>query len=170
MISLIVAMASNRVIGLDGGMPWHIPDDLKHFKAMTMGKPLVMGRKTWESLGGPLPGRAHIVVSRNPDFTADGATVVSSVSEALALAETMAEATGANEIMVIGGAQIYERAISHADRIYLTEIQHAYEGDTVFPEINHTVWREVSRQQRVGDPPFAFTVLERERGEASLQN
>lgn len=167
MISLIVAMAANRVIGKDGGMPWHIPADLKHFRAITMGKPLVMGRKTWESLGGPLKGRAHIVISGNPDYTAEGATIVSSFSEAVGLAETMAEATGADEVMVIGGAQIYERALSRADRIYLTEIHRDYEGDTVFPDMHGSVWHEVSREEQDGDPAFTYRVLERERAGGS---
>ena len=160
-VSLIVAMSANRVIGREGGIPWHISDDMKHFKETTMGKPMVMGRKTWESLGRPLPGRAHIVVSAQPDYVAEGATVVSSVSEGLRLAETMAAATGSDEVMVIGGAQIYREALPHADRIYLTEVHADVEGDTLMPQWNGTLWHETGREERDGDPAFAFTVLER---------
>ena len=158
---MILAMASNGVIGKDGGLPWHISKDMKNFKATTMGKPMVMGRKTWESLGRPLPGRAHIVISSNPDYVAEGATVVSNIGDALALAETMAEATEADEVMVIGGTQIYALALPRADRIYLTEVHADYEGDTVFSPFNEDMWREVSRDERAGDPAFAFTILER---------
>ncbi|MFN3232877.1 MAG: dihydrofolate reductase [Alphaproteobacteria bacterium] len=160
-IALIVAMAQNRVIGQNGKMPWHISDEAKYFKATTMGKPLVMGRKTWESIGRPLPGRANIVVSRNAEYQAPGATVVSTVSEALRLAETMAEVTDAEEVMVMGGAELYERTLPLADRIYLTKIHRDYDGETVFPELNHGTWHEVSREERDGDPAYSLIVLER---------
>ena len=122
---------------------------------------MVMGRKTWESLGRPLPGRAHIVVSSQENYMAEGATVVSSVSEGLRLAETMAEATGADEVMVIGGARIYQEAMPHADRIYLTEVHRDYEGDTLMPDWNSGSWHEVSREERDGDPAFAWITLDR---------
>ncbi len=160
-VSLIVAMATNRVIGRDGGLPWHISEDLKYFKKVTMGKPMIMGRKTWDSIGRPLPGRASIVVSRDPVFEADGATTVNTFSKALSVAETMADATGAGEVIVMGGAAVYERALPHAGRIYLTEVHREYDGDVFFPEFNEGAWQETSRDDHDGDPGFSWVVLER---------
>ncbi len=132
MISLIAAMDRNRAIGKGNALPWHLPDDLKHFKHITLGKPVVMGRKTFESLGcRPLPGRRNIVVSRN-GFAAEGAEVFASLEEALAAAQAEAE-----EVMVIGGAQIYQQALPRADRVYLTRVETEVEGaDAWFPELD----------------------------------
>lgn len=167
--ALIVAMARNRVIGRDGGLPWRLPADLERFKALTMGKPIVMGRLTHQSIGRPLPGRANIVVSRDPDFTAEGVTVVRSVDAALRHAETVADtagaaATGPAEIMVIGGAAIYAATLARADRIYLTEIHAKVEGDTLFPAFDRADWRETERRDHpaAGDAPaHSFVVLDR---------
>ncbi len=139
-VSLIVAMASNRVIGINNTLPWHLPADLKHFKALTMGHHIVMGRKTWESIGKPLPGRTSVVVTRNPDYTVPGVIVVNSLQAAIAACNNDAE------IFVIGGAALYQQAITLADRIYLTEIVADIRGDAYFPEFNPGEWLEVSRE------------------------
>ncbi len=158
LISLIVARARGGVIGRDGGLPWHLPADLKHFKALTMGKPIVMGRKTYQSIGRPLPGRDNIVISRDPDFTAPGCRLVGSLGAAL-------EAAGqAPEIMIIGGARIYALALPLAHRIYLTDIEIEVEGDAHFPPIELDEWRESNRvafPAKDDKPAFAFRQLER---------
>lgn len=141
MISIIVAMSRNRTIGSKGQIPWHFPDDLKRFKTLTMGKPMIMGRKTWESLPGLLPGRKHTVITRQADYEAKGATVVHSLQEAIM------QHLDAEEIMVIGGQQIYAQAMGEATRIYLTVIQKNFEGDTAFPPIDATVWRTTKQNQ-----------------------
>ncbi len=161
---LVVAMASNRVIGRDGGMPWHIPADLRHFKSVTMGKPLVMGRKTFQSIGRPLPGRANIVITRDREFSVPGVTVVSNVDDALQEAESTARRDGVGEIMVIGGGEIYARLLPVADRLYLTEIHQDSEGDVLFPEIDPAMWREIAREDIAADgetPAYAFVTLDR---------
>jgi dihydrofolate reductase len=148
-ISLIVAMAQNRVIGADGRLPWHVPRDLAHFKQVTMGKPIIMGRRTHQSIGRPLPGRLNIVLSRDPGFAADGVTRVDTLEAGLCIARR----TGAAEAMIIGGAQVYRLAWPHASRIYLTEIHAHIEGDTLFPSTDWAGWKQVSRQDvPAGDP------------------
>lgn len=142
-ISMVVAVAANGVIGRDGDLPWRLSTDLKRFKALTIGKPVIMGRKTWASLGRPLPGRANIVITRNADFAAEGASVVASLDEALALAGREAQATGADEVSVIGGGEIYRQAIAHADILHVTEVQAEVDGDTRFPEIDPAVFEKV---------------------------
>ena len=122
-LSVIVAAARNGVIGRNNALPWHLPEDLRYFKRVTMGKPIVMGRKTWESIGRPLPGRTNIVITRRPDYAAEGARVVGSLEEALSLAEDIALIDGSNELLVIGGAEIYKAALPLASRLYLTEVQ-----------------------------------------------
>lgn len=159
-ISLIAAMTDRRIIGHDGGMPWHLPDDLRHFKALTMGKPVLMGRKTFESIGRPLPGRRNIVISRKgvPDMA--GIEVAGSLEEALARADDGTT----EEIMVIGGGEIYRLALPRAERIYLTHIEIDAPGDTVFPEIDPRIWHEVARVShpaRDGRPAYSFVTLER---------
>lgn len=160
-ISLIVAMADNRVIGKDGAIPWRISADMKYFKQTTMGKPIIMGRKTFQSLGKALPGRTNIVVTRNRRFTAQGIELASDFAAAVALAQE----NGAAEAMVIGGAEIYTLALPQADRIYLTEIHGDVEGDTVFPFFESQNWREVSRDfLKRGDGAShdcSFVILER---------
>ena len=136
MISLIVAASTNNVIGNDGELPWRLSDDLKRFKAVTMGKPIVMGRKTFESIGRPLPGRQNIVISRQDGFAADGCDVVQSIEEAVEVA------AAAEEIMVIGGSQIYAAFLPLADRIYLTRVHAEVEGDAFFPSLDESKWRD----------------------------
>lgn len=144
-LTLIAAVARNGVIGRDNRLPWKLSEDLKRFKALTMGHPLIMGRKTWESLPGILPGRPHIVVSRNPDYRAEGATVVHSLPAAIATAGSMA---GGDEVFVIGGAELYAQALAIADRLQLTEIDADFEGDACFPDWDRSRWRETARDMR----------------------
>lgn len=164
-LSIIVAAARNGVIGRNNTLPWHLPEDLRYFKRITMGKPVVMGRRTFESIGRPLPGRTNIVVTRQPDYAFEGLRVVSSLEQALALAEDIARADGADELMVIGGAEIYRAALPVAGRIYLTEVHADVEGDAFLPSIDWSVWREVSRQRFEADDqnpyPYSFVVYER---------
>lgn len=162
-IALVVAMADNRVIGRAGDLPWRIPADLKQFKRITMGRPLVMGRKTFESIGRPLPGRPNIVVTRDASRRWDGVETVADVETALQRAETLAEQLDVPEIMVIGGAEIYQAVMPHADRIYLTQVHEVTEGDTVFPAVDPTAWRETSREEHtdIYRAPVSFIVLER---------
>ena len=158
-ISIIVVMAKNGVIGRDNRLPWHLPADLAHFKAVTMGKPMVMGRKTWESLPGLLPGRRHIVISRKPDYRAEGCTLVHSLDQALSAAGE------APEVMVVGGGTIYKESLPRADRLYLTLIDAEVEGDVRFPEIDPAAWRELSREPHPADErnAYAYTFVELER-------
>ncbi|MDD5268799.1 MAG: dihydrofolate reductase [Methylococcales bacterium] len=151
-ISLIVAMASNRVIGLNNKMPWHLSADLKKFKKITMGSPILMGRKTHESIGKPLPGRVNIIISRNLDYRQDGCVVFNDLKTALDQTCTTAE-----EIFVIGGSDIYEAILPMADAIYLTLINKVFEGDAFFPEIDLNVWSEVEREDIKDDPDAAFS-------------
>ena len=139
-LTLIVARARNGVIGRDGTLPWRLPEDLAHFKRTTMGHPIVMGRRTWESIGRPLPGRRSIVVSRQAGFVAAGAEVVPSLDAALSLCE------GAEEAFVIGGAHLYRAALPRASRLIVTEIDADFEGDTHWPAPDQSVWREASRE------------------------
>ncbi|MCG9079866.1 dihydrofolate reductase [Laribacter hongkongensis] len=136
-LALIAARARNGVIGLDNRMPWHLPEDLAYFKRVTLGKPVVMGRKTFESIGRPLPGRLNIVVTRNPDWQAAGIQVAHSLDAALALAAAAAP----EEIMLIGGAELYRQALPQADVLYLTEIDAEFAGDAFFPEVDLARWR-----------------------------
>jgi len=137
-ISLIAALDKNRLIGSDNGIPWHLPADFKHFKAVTMGKPIIMGRKTFESIGKPLPGRLNIVISRS-DFSAEGITSASSIDDALATIDD------AEEAVIIGGANIYQQVIDKVDRMYLTHIDASCEGDAWFPEFNINDWQETDQ-------------------------
>jgi dihydrofolate reductase len=161
-IALVVAVSRNGVIGRDGGLPWHISSDLKRFKAITLGKPVIMGRRTWESLPRkPLPGRSNIVVTRQAGFAAEGAVVVGDVQAALAVAALEQPA----EICVIGGGDIYRQTLAQAGRIYLTEVQMDAEGDTHFPTLDPAAWGEVSREEVMAGPKdsagFVLRVLER---------
>ncbi len=154
-ISIIVAMAENRVIGNDNALPWHLPADLKHFKAMTLGKPIIMGRKTWESLPGKLPGRAHIIISSNPEYVAEGCVVVDSLEAAL-------EAAGAvPEVMIVGGAMLYAQALPVADRLYITVVETEVEGDASFPEYDRSQWQEQACERHTSDErnPYAYRFL-----------
>jgi dihydrofolate reductase len=139
-ISLIVAMAENNVIGRDNGLPWKVSSDLKRFKALTIGKPVILGRKCFESIGRPLPGRPNIVVTRSPDFAADGIIVVHTLDNAFDRAEDEAKAMGVDEICVIGGGEIYRQAMQDADILHVTYILAEIEGDTYFPAIDPETW------------------------------
>jgi dihydrofolate reductase len=159
--SLIVAAAENGVIGRGNRLPWHLPADLAHFKRTTMGRPVIMGRRTWESIGKPLPGRRNIVVSRTPGFSAPGCVVAPDLSSAYALS------AGETEVFVIGGTQLYEAALPGADRIYLTRVLASVEGDARFPELRPDAWHETFLGERPPDERNAhglrFLLLERKR-------
>lgn len=163
-LAMIVACGKNNAIGKNNRMPWHLPADLQYFKRVTLGKPIIMGRKTFESIGKPLPGRLNIVISRSDHWEApEGVAVVDSIDKAIDKARDHLPG-GVGEVMVIGGEQIYRAALTHASRIYKTEIEIAVEGaDAFFPELNENEWREVSRQSgEAGAPlPHHFIVLER---------
>ena len=159
-IVLVVARADNGVIGKDGRLPWHIPADLRHFKAVTSGSPMIMGRKTFDSLPGLLPGRRHIVLTRDPAWEADGAEVARNPDEAIRLAD-------AARICVIGGAEIFRLFMQQATAFELTEVHAAAEGDTLMPAPDPEQWQEVSREAHAGEqgrPAFSFVRLERRRG------
>jgi len=163
-LALIAAMARNRVIGRDNAMPWHLPEDLRYFKATTLGKPIVMGRKTFDSLGRPLPGRTNIVVSRQADLTLDGAQVFASIDDALNAARQQAQADGVDEVMVIGGDNLYRQTLERADRIYLTRIDSEPEGDAWFPDFDEQAWTLASERAVAageGYPAHVYQVLER---------
>lgn len=161
MLSLIAAVARNRAIGMDNGLLWHLPEDMRHFRETTRGGTVIMGRKTWESLPAafrPLPGRHNIVVSRNAAYRAEGATLAASLADAL-----HAAGAGEAEIFVIGGAELYRQALPLAGRLYLTEVDDAPVGDAFFPEVSPAEWAEISRRPGVPGPApgFAFVVYER---------
>jgi dihydrofolate reductase len=164
-LALVWAMTRNRVIGRDNALPWHLPDEMRHFMRTTTGKPVIMGRKQFESMGKPLPKRANIVLSRDPHFRPSGVVVVRDLDAAIAAAETEAAKSGAKEICVIGGAEIYALALPRADRLYFTLIDAEIDGDTVFPEFDEREWREVSRESHAPDARHAYgytvRVLER---------
>jgi dihydrofolate reductase len=142
-LSLIVAVSRNNVIGINNQLPWHLPEDLRYFKSVTMGKPIVMGRKTYDSIGRALPGRTNIVITRDEAWSAPGVEVAQTLERALKLAEQACEAAGASEVMVIGGEQIYRMTIDFADRLYLTQVEAEVEGDAFFPEISSEAWHQV---------------------------
>lgn len=151
-LSLIAAAANNNVIGRNNELPWHLPQDLKYFKSVTLGKPVIMGRKTFESIGKPLPGRTNIVITRQSDWQHAGVLVASSVEDALALAENFRNELGqtADEVMVIGGAEIYRYALPLADKVYLTRIDEDIVGDAWFPSLSEDDW--VCESELAGDP------------------
>ena len=161
-LSLIVAMAKNRVIGKENKMPWHLPADFAYYKKTTTGHPVIMGRKTFESIGRPLPARRNIVISRNANFGANGIEVVSSLDAAI---KACANRNTHEEAFVIGGASLYSEALARADRIFMTEVDATPEGDTFFPLLNMKQWRELSRCRYPADEKNAyamqFAVLER---------
>jgi len=149
-LSIIVAMARNRVIGIENRLPWHIPGELKYFKGLTMGHHIIMGRKTYESIGRPLPGRTTVIVTRDPDYAQDGCLVAHSLPEAVALAGEDAE------VFFVGGSSLYGQALAMANRLYITEIQADFDGDAHFPEFDRRIWREVSRSPQVTDSGLRF--------------
>tara|TARA_B100001123_G_scaffold426406_1_gene540509 strand:+ start:811 stop:1296 length:486 start_codon:yes stop_codon:yes gene_type:complete len=158
-LTLIVAMSRNRVIGRNGDLPWRLPEDLKHFKQVTLGMPVIMGRKTWDSLYiKPLPNRRNIVVTRNPNFTANGTEIATSIDDAIALVMDEEEA------IVIGGATLFEYALHAAERFHLTEVHAKIDGDTYFPYFDRSHWQEISRDDRPAEgdsPAYSFVLLER---------
>ncbi len=161
-----VARARNGVIGRDGGLPWRLKSDLKLFKATTLGKPVIMGRKTWDSLPRkPLPGRMNIVLTRDGSFEPEGAVVCERFEEAVSIAREQAEDDGAEEVCVIGGAALFALALPKARRMYLTEVEANVAGDVIFPPFEEADWREVRREAHPAgegdDHPFVFRVLER---------
>lgn len=159
-LSIIVAMAENRIIGKDNRLPWHLPEDLKHFKEITMGKPVIMGRKTYESIGRPLPGRENIVLTRNKSYQAKGAKVISSLQEAIKACPS------AEEIFIIGGAELYKETLSKADRLYLTVIHKDFEGDAYFPKVDlEKDFKVVEKTDCVSSGPekLSYTFITAER-------
>ncbi|NBA94057.1 dihydrofolate reductase [Pseudomonas sp. R5(2019)] len=163
-LCLIAALAENRVIGIDNSMPWHLPGDFKYFKATTLGKPIIMGRKTWDSLGRPLPGRLNLVVSRQPGLQLEGAEVFASLDAAITRANAWALEQGASEVMLIGGAQLYGQGLDQADRLYLTRVALSPEGDAWFPEYDASQWQLTSSVENpaVDDKPaYTFEVWNR---------
>jgi dihydrofolate reductase len=159
MISIIVALAENGVIGSDNRLPWHLPDDLKRFKALSLGKPIVMGRRTFESIGRPLPGRTNIVVSRQPGLVIEGTVVARSLDAALAAAGA------APEVVIIGGAEIFRQALPRTDVIHLTRVHARVAGDVVFPELDPGKWRETAVEHHAADErhQYAFTFVTLQR-------
>ena len=159
MVSIIVAMGRNRVIGKDNSLIWHLPADLKHFKETTMGKPIIMGRKTFESVGKPLPGRTNIVVTRRKGYSAPGCLAAGSVEQALELV------TGEPEIFITGGGEIYRQSLPLADRMYITIIDHDFEGDTFFPEFSRKIWKITGENYHPADDrnkyPMVFRIYKR---------
>jgi dihydrofolate reductase len=158
-LSAIVAMASNRVIGVNNQLPWRLPADLARFKRLTMGHTLVMGRKTYESIGRPLPGRTMIVVTRQRDYAPEGVKVAHSVDESLALAQ------GDDEVFIIGGAELFAQMMSRLDRLYLTLIEREFPGDTFFPEVDLSTWKPIEQEHHPASTPealpYAFLTYER---------
>ena len=159
-LSIIVAMDENRLIGSNNRLPWHLPADLAFFKRMTMGKPVVMGRKTFESIGRPLPGRRNIVVTRNPEYAAEGIEIVHDIDAAAALCDA------SDEIMIIGGANLYAQTLPRVTRLYITRIHHAFDGDTWFPKLDEKAWRTENREDFDPDHsnpyPYSFIQFVRE--------
>lgn len=159
--SMIVAMAENRVIGIRNNLPWYLPNDLKYFKQVTLGKPIIMGRKTFESIGKPLPGRANIVITRNLDWQAEGVKVAQSLEQAYQLAEAIGNIDGQEELMVIGGDQIYQCSLPDVDRIYLTRVHASVDGDAWFPEVDWSKWKEIAREDfsAEGSNPYDYSFI-----------
>ncbi|WP_075878630.1 dihydrofolate reductase [Vreelandella massiliensis] len=163
-VAMIAAMAKNRVIGVEGKLPWYLPEDLQFFKRMTQAKPLVMGRKTFESIGKPLPNRLNIVITRDTRWEKEGVRVCHRLEDALALADQQATIEAAEEIMVMGGGEIYAQALPQAQRLYITEVDVEVAGDALFPEIDVNEWQEVQRvagKPKEGQPDYDFVVYER---------
>lgn len=152
-LSIIVAVANDNVIGINNTMPWHLPEDLKRFRALTTGHHIVMGRKTYESLGRLLPGRTTVIVTRNTDYAVEGAIIAHSVEEALAAC------MDDEEVFLIGGAELYQQGITHADKIYMTEVHADFEGDAFLPSFDLTQWDEVERESHVAENGLSFSYV-----------
>jgi len=164
-VSLIVAVAENGVIGKDGGLPWRLSSDLKMFRRLTMGNPIIMGRRTFQSIGKALDGRDNIVVTRDPNFAATGVSTAETVHDALTLARVMGRTRGADEIMIIGGARLYEATLPLADRVYFTRVHGRPDGDRHFADLDQATWQEVSREPlaKTERDEFAATLIVYER-------
>ena len=172
MLSLIVAMAENHVIGINNSLPWHLPNDLQYFKKATMGKPIIMGRKTYESIGRPLPGRRNIVITRQQDYAPQAShqiDVVTSLEQAIQLGEDIALVDGHEEVFVIGGAEIYKQALTMVDRLYITHVLAEVEGDAYFPAVDWKQFTEIAREdfsadEEKGSNPYnyCFSIYERQ--------
>lgn len=164
-LALVVARGSNNVIGVDGDLPWKLSSDLKRFKEVTMGKPIIMGRKTWASIGRPLPGRPNLIVTRDANFKVQGASVWSNLDVAIAAAHAMAQTAQVDEVCVIGGGELYAQTISRADRLYLTDVDAAPNGDALFPALDMSEWGETSRVAFPAGPKddhaFVMRILDR---------
>lgn len=162
MIKLIVAKASNNVIGNNNQLIWHLPNDLKHFKNLTTNHPIIMGRKTYESLGRPLPNRTNIVITRDANFADEKVVITHSLDEAIKKAEEIN-----NDFFVIGGGEIYKQAMLIADELYITEVHHEFDGDTYFPEIDEEIFEEISRENHIKDEkhPHAYSFISYRRKE-----
>lgn len=163
-LALIAAVAENGCIGINNQLPWYLPEDLKYFRRLTTGSVVIMGRKTYESIGKPLPNRTNIVISRKAGYHPEGIKVVSSLEDALDLAAQVSEINGIDDVFVIGGAQIYALALPLANRLYLTEVQKTVEGDAFFPPINSVQWREIGNEAHYYEPAdthYRFVVYER---------
>ena len=160
MIAIIVAAAENNVIGKDNGLIWHLPADLRHFKQITMGHPMLMGRKTYESIGKPLPGRTSIIITTQEDYTAEGCLVTHTLEEAIEQAQQLDE-----EICIVGGAEIYKQALPLVDTIYLTRVHHTFEGEVYFPELNEAEWETLEQEHHEPDEKnkynYSFVTLKR---------
>lgn len=156
MINIVVAKASNNVIGAKNDLIWHLPNDLKHFKSLTSGHPIIMGRKTFESLGRPLPNRTNIVVTRDQNWNAEGIEITSSLVKAIETAKKIDE-----DVYIIGGGNIYKQAMEFTDVLYITEVHHEFDGDTYFPEIDSEEWEEVDREDFKKDEkhPYAYSFV-----------
>lgn len=164
-LCLIAAMGENRVIGVDNQLPWRLPGDLKYFKARTLGKPVVMGRKTWDSLGRPLPGRLNLVVSRQAGLQLEGAEVFASLPAALQRAQAWAQEQGASEVMLIGGAQLYEQALPLAERLYLTRVALSPAGDAWFPPFEGPQWQRTACTEHAAEgeaPGHSYEIWQRQ--------
>ena len=164
-LALVVAQSENRVIGRNNNLPWHLPEDLKYFKSVTMGKAIIMGRKTFESIGRPLPGRTNIVVTRNQEYRFKGVDIVHDLQEAIDKVKSLSLINGWDEAMIIGGSQLYEQALPLADRLYLTQVHHQVDGDAYFPAINEQDWEKVDSKSFESDDAnpynYSFIVLNR---------
>ena len=156
-LSSIVAIANNRVIGVDNTLPWHLPEDLKRFRALTMGHHIIMGRKTYDSLGRLLPGRTTVIVTRNPNYKVEGALVANSLEAAIALCK------GDDEAFLIGGAELYQDGLKLSNRLYITQIDLSVTGDAYFPEYSLNEWQEISREAHVSEQGLSFSYVTYER-------
>ena len=164
-LSIIAAVSENNAIGIDNKIPWSIPDDLRYFKKITMGKAIIMGRNTFESLPGPLPGRTNIIVSRDIHYKHDGITVVNTLEKAIEAARHHASTSGATETMIVGGAQIYQQSLPLVNKMYLTRVYKLFDADTFFPDYDPDQWREIFFEEHVVEGKeklkYAYTILER---------